>query len=250
MKGTFQIPKRAKDYIIFALDVSSSQEARKLARRLSGHVGMFKIGLELFIRSGPDIIRFIRQSGPTKVFLDLKLHDIPQTVFRAMASIASLGVSFTTVHCGENIEMLKAAVQGARKKVNVLGVTVLTSVSGQDLKNNGYHESFSSDLLNLVMKRVAMAQEAGCAGVVCSGKEATAIKKKFGDSFLAVTPGIRPGWEKTEDDQARVTTPEQAVLNGSDYLVIGRPIRDAKDPRSAADRIAKEIEKALLSAHP
>jgi orotidine-5'-phosphate decarboxylase len=249
MKRTFQRhpDKRAKDYIVFALDVSSEQEAKKLIRCLSGHVGMFKVGLELFIRSGPDIIRFIRESGPTEVFLDLKLHDIPQTVFRAMASIADIGVSFTTVHCGENIEMLKAAVKGAGKKVTVLGVTVLTSVSEQDLKNSGYHDNFSSNLINLVMKRVTMAQEAGCAGVVCSGKEVTAIKKKFGHPFLTIAPGIRPGWEKTKDDQARVVTPGQAVLNGADYLVIGRPIRDAKDPRSAADRIAEEIDNVLLS---
>jgi orotidine-5'-phosphate decarboxylase len=249
MKRTFQRhpDKRAKDYIVFALDVSSEQEAKKLIRCLSGHVGMFKVGLELFIRSGPDIIRFIRESGPTEVFLDLKLHDIPQTVFRAMASIADIGVSFTTVHCGENIEMLKAAVKGAGKKVTVLGVTVLTSVSEQDLKNSGYHDNFSSNLINLVMKRVTMAQEAGCAGVVCSGKEVTAIKKKFGHPFLAIAPGIRSGWEKTKDDQARVVTPGQAVLNGADYLVIGRPIRDAKDPRSAADRIAEEIDNVLLN---
>lgn len=252
MKQTFQRhpDKSAKDYIVFALDVSSDQEAKKLIRCLSGHVGMFKVGLELFIRSGPDIIRFIRESGPTEVFLDLKLHDIPQTVFRAMTSIADLGVSFTTVHCGENIEMLRAAVKGAGKKVTVLGVTVLTSVSEQDLKNSGYHDDFSSNLINLVMNRVAMAQEAGCAGVICSGKEVSAIKKKFGHPFLAITPGIRPGrpgWEKTKDDQARVTTPGQAVLNGADYLVIGRPIRDAEDPRSAADRIAEEIDNVLLS---
>jgi orotidine-5'-phosphate decarboxylase len=143
--------------------------------------------------------------------------------------------------------MLKAAVKGAGKKVTVLGVTVLTSVSEQDLKNSGYHDNFSSNLINLVMKRVTMAQEAGCAGVVCSGKEVTAIKKKFGHPFLAIAPGIRPGWEKTKDDQARVVTPGQAVLNGADYLVIGRPIRDAKDPRSAADRIAEEIDNVLLS---
>jgi orotidine-5'-phosphate decarboxylase len=124
--------------IIFALDVSSLDEARKFVRLLKGRTGFFKVGLELFVRSGPDMVRWILDSGTAGVFLDLKFHDIPATVFRAMAGVAELGAIFATVHCGENPAMLKAAVEGGNGKVGVLGVTVLTSVSGQDISAAGY----------------------------------------------------------------------------------------------------------------
>ncbi|MCP4689258.1 MAG: orotidine-5'-phosphate decarboxylase [Desulfobacterales bacterium] len=238
--------KRGRDYIVFPLDVSSEEAARKYVEMLSESVGMFKVGLELFIRSGPGIIKFIQSAGSAEVFLDLKLHDIPVTVSRAMERVADLGVALATVHCGESREMLEAAAAGARGRVGVLGVTVLTSVSGEDIARAGFREEFSSDMAALVIKRAGMAHAAGCAGVVCSGHEVGAIKENFGAGFAAVTPGIRPAWEGVgKDDQRRVTTPAQAVKNGSDYLVIGRPIRDAEDPRAAADRIAGEIESAL-----
>ncbi|MBC8443792.1 MAG: orotidine-5'-phosphate decarboxylase [Deltaproteobacteria bacterium] len=252
MTGSSFNPKRkhARDYIIFALDVPSAREAGKLAQQLSGHVGMFKIGLELFIQSGPEIVQSIRKSGPSAVFLDLKLHDIPQTVFRAMRVIADCGVSFTTVHCGESMNMLRAAVQGAGGRVKVLGVTILTSVSEQDLKIGPGHPDPASTLIDRVLGRVEMAHRAGCDGVICSGREVQTIKQRYGHAFLAVTPGIRPSWEKTEDDQARVTTPAEAIVNGADYLVIGQPIRDAQDPCAAADRITAEIEGALFNSTP
>lgn len=238
--------KSAKDYIIFPLDVPSFDEAKRYVDLLSGHVGMFKVGLELFIRSGPEIINFINLSGTSGVFLDLKLHDIPATVLHAMKSIADLGVRFATVHCGEAKSMLDAAVEGSDGKVGVLGVTVLTSISSIDIRNAGFRPEFSTDLSKLVMKRAGMAKEAGCAGVVCSGLEVKKIKADFGDDFIAVTPGIRPAWEgMEEDDQQRISTPARAVKNGSDYLVIGRPIRNAKDPREAAVKIAGEIETVL-----
>jgi orotidine-5'-phosphate decarboxylase len=129
---------------------------------------MFKVGLELFIRSGPELVRWIQQAGSAKVFLDLKLHDIPTTVKRAMAQVADMGVHFATVHCGESRAMLEAAVKGAGGRVNVLGVTVLTSVSA-DLAEAGYRKRYSRDLQQLVMKKAAMARDAGCAGIVCSG---------------------------------------------------------------------------------
>ncbi len=238
--------KSAKDYIIFPLDVPSLDEAKRYVDLLSGHVGMFKVGLELFIRSGPEIINFINLSGTSGVFLDLKLHDIPATVLHAMKSIADLDVRFATVHCGEAKSMLDAAVQGSDGKVGVLGVTVLTSISSIDIRNAGFRTEFSDNLSKLVMKRAGMAKEAGCAGVVCSGLEVKKIKADFGDDFIAVTPGIRPAWEgMQEDDQQRISTPARAVKNGSDYLVIGRPIRNAKDPREAAVKIAGEIETVL-----
>ena len=237
--------KQAKDYIIFPLDVPSEKEARDYIRLLAEDVGMFKVGLELFIQAGPDIVRHIREAGPAKIFLDLKLHDIPATVGRAMNRVAELGVTFATVHCGESPGMLEAAVEGGRSKVGVLGVTVLTSVSAGDIAAAGFRDELASDMPELVMKRAAMAKAAGCAGVVCSGLEAPRVKAGFGKEFAAVTPGIRPAWEVTADDQKRVTTPARAIQNGSDYLVIGRPIRDAQDPRAAARRVASEIEAVI-----
>ena len=240
------IMKHAKDYIIFSLDVPSLKEAKQFVKLLSEHVGMFKVGLELFISSGPEIIRHIKDCGSTRVFLDLKLHDIPETVFRAMESIAKLGVAFATVHCAESKEMLEAAVAGSKGKVGVLGVTVLTSVSDKDLLAAGLRPEFASNMSMLVMQRAAAARDAGCSGVVCSGLEVGMIKKKFGEGFIAVTPGIRSSVGSIKkDDQRRITTPARAIQNGSDYLVIGRPIRDAKNPQEAAVRIAKEIETVL-----
>lgn len=238
--------RKAKDYIIFPLDVQSMEQARSYIELLSNDVGMFKVGLELFIRTGPEIIHTIHAAGSAGIFLDLKLHDIPITVFRAVQSIAALDVTFATVHCGESPEMLEAAVAGSGGKVGILGVTVLTSVSGNHIRDAGYRPEFSSDLSKLVMKRAAMAKAAGCTGIVCSGLEARIIKSKFGKDFITVTPGVRPVWASVrQDDQQRVTTPPEAVQNGSDYLVIGRPIRDAEDPRAAAKRIAEEIQSAL-----
>jgi orotidine-5'-phosphate decarboxylase len=238
--------KTAKDYIIFPLDLPSVRKAREYVKMLSGSVGMFKIGLELFVRSGPEIIDFIHDSGTAEVFLDLKLHDIPVTVLRATEGIADLGVKFATVHCSESNKMLEAAVEGSRGKVGILGVTVLTSVSMEDIHAAGFNEEFYSDISKLVLQRAVNAKKAGCAGVVCSGLEVEMIKTKIGKDFIVVTPGIRPLWEGMKnDDQQRITTPAGAIQKGSDYLVIGRPIRDAKDPRVAAIRIADEIEAVL-----
>ena len=235
--------RTAKEYIVFPLDVPSREEAKSLVTLLSEEVGMFKVGLELFIEAGPDIVRFIRARG-ARVFLDLKLHDIPATVMRAMGRVADLEVDLATVHCGESRGMLEAAVAGSGGRVRVLGVTVLTSVSTGDIAAAGFEAALSADVTRLVMKRAAMAREAGCAGIVCSGQEAAAVKAAFGKDFLAVTPGIRPAGGAA-DDQRRVTTPADAVAMGADYLVIGRPIRDAADPREAARRIGHEIATAL-----
>jgi orotidine-5'-phosphate decarboxylase len=238
--------KQAKDYIIFPLDVASTDEAKRYVELLADRVGLFKVGLELFIRSGPDIVRFINTAGTAGVFLDLKLHDIPTTVSRAMTGIAELGVQFATVHCGESMNMLEAAVDGSRGLVHILGVTVLTSVSAKDIHAAGYRSSYCRDLSGLVLQKAQMAKTAGFAGVVCSGLEAPIIKQHFGDAFVTVTPGIRPqSAADKQDDQQRITTPARAVQNGSDYLVIGRPIRDAADSREAARRVADEIEKVI-----
>jgi orotidine-5'-phosphate decarboxylase len=234
--------KEAKDYIIFPLDVPTLEEAKPFVSLLASHVGMFKVGLELFIRSGPGIIEYIKELSPAGIFLDLKLHDIPITVERAMRSVAQLGVDLITVHCGESSKMLEAAVAGGDARVRILGVTVLTSVSEKDLRRTG----FSVDVPELVIQRATMAKAAGLDGVVCSGFETVDIKTACGRGFLCVTPGIRPPWETVGgDDQRRVSTPSGAVEAGADYLVIGRPIRDAKDPVVAARRIVREVADVL-----
>jgi orotidine-5'-phosphate decarboxylase len=238
--------KSATEYIVFPLDVPHPDTALSLVARLANDVGMFKIGLELFIRSGPELVRRILSAGSAQVFLDLKLHDIPVTVKRAMTQVAELGVSFATVHCGESRAMLEAAVEGAGGRVQVLGVTVLTSISPAEVAAAGYRRVYADDLQRLVEQKAGMARDAGCAGVVCSGREVQAIKRAFGSDFKAVTPGIRPSARGVAaDDQARVVTPAVAIERGADYLVIGRPIRDAPDPRSAAQAIAREIQEAL-----
>ena len=241
-----KVMNQAKDRIIFPLDVASFEEAKRYIGLLAGSVGLFKVGLEQFIQAGPEIIGFIHAQTQARVFLDLKLHDIPATVGRAMARIADLGVAFATVHVGETRRMLAAAVEGSGGKVGILGVTVLTSVSTEDLKSAGYRQDFYRDMRLTVMQRATMAHATGCAGVICSGLEVSRIKDKMGPNFLAVTPGIRPAWTVTAaEDQRRITTPAEAISAGADYVVIGRPIRDAKDPVQAAARIATEIEGAM-----
>ena len=238
--------KQPEDYLVFPLDVPTAASAREYIELLGNSVGMFKVGLELFTKAGPDIINFIKTVTKARIFLDLKLHDIPVTVQRTLAVIADMGVDFVTVHCSDSRDMLTAAVTGAGGRLGVLGVTVLTSVSGDDIRAAGYRDEFVADLQNLVMKRAAVAMAAGCAGIVCSGLEVGAIKKRFGKDLVAVTPGIRPEWEPAgNDDQKRVVTPAAAVENGADYLVIGRPIRDAQDPAKAAKKITDEIKSQL-----
>lgn len=238
--------KKPKDYLVFPLDVPTAASGRDYIERLADKVGMFKVGLELFTKAGPDIITFIKSATRARIFLDLKLHDIPVTVQRAMAVIADMGVDLVTVHCGGGRDMLSAAVAGAGGQVGVLGVTVLTSISSDDLKAAGYRDEFTADINKLVVQRAAMALETGCTGIVCSGLEVGDLKRHLGKRFVAVTPGIRPAWEAPgSDDQKRVVTPARAINDGADYLVIGRPIRDADDPAQAADKILAEIASGL-----
>lgn len=240
--------KQGKDYIVFPLDFPSEKEAKEYVKCLDGKIGMFKIGLELFIDQGPSIIQMVKKESKAKIFLDLKLHDISATVLRAMGRVANLGVDLVTVHCSSSMAMLEKAVTGSKGKTGVLGVTLLTDNDADAVKACGFKDRFVTDPNRLVMLRAKMAYEAGCKGVVCSGKEVQEVKTRFGSSFLAVTPGIRPAWTLLEnDDQKRVTTPGQAVSLGSDLIVIGRPIRDADDPGLAAQKVAKEIDAVLTS---
>ncbi len=237
--------KKSKDFIVFPLDFASAGEAEDYVRLLDGHVGMFKIGLELFIQEGPAMVRRLKSMTSAAIFLDLKLHDISATVNRAMSRAADLGVDLVTVHCASK-SMLEKAVSGSGGKTAVLGVTLLTDNDAQMVKDAGFKDQYADSLLDLVRLRAAMASAAGCAGVVCSGQEVAMIRKDMGPGFLTVTPGIRPAWSLTpNDDQKRVTTPAKAVAMGSDYIVIGRPIRDAKDPVRAASMVADEIERTL-----
>jgi len=236
----------ARDFLVFPLDVPGPEEAAGWVKRLHGHVGMFKVGLELFIRCGPDIVSRIKDLGGTRIFLDLKLHDIPATVGRSVAAIAELGVDFATIHCGDSPAMLHAAVAAAGGRLNLLGVTLLTSVSNMDLLGAGYAGPFAADPGLLVLKKSEMAKAAGLCGVVCSGRETRMIKKACGGGFLAVTPGVRPGGAAvSDDDQKRVVTPALAIAEGADFLVVGRPIRDADNPVETAEKILEEISEAI-----
>ena len=239
-------PPSPKDRIIFALDVSTIKEAEGLVRLLKDHVGMFKIGLQLFVGEGPKVIdAVLSQSSQAKVFLDMKFHDIPETVKGALKSADMHGVEFVTVHCDEGKGLLKTAVESTGGKTNILGVTVLTSLSKDDLVDIGIGPELR-DPKKLVLHRARIAKAAGCYGIVCSGEEVKAVKEEFGDSLVVVTPGIRlAGDEIKNDDQKRIVTPYQAIYDGADYIVVGRPIRNAPDPARAADAIAKEIEQAL-----
>ncbi len=219
-----------KDRIIFALDVPSLEQADKYVKLLAPHVGLFKVGLELFTAEGPGVVHKVLEAG-NQVFLDLKLHDIPKTVERAMSVLAGLGVRLTTVHTTGGKEMLRAAVEGAQGKLGVLGVTVLTSEGGDP-------ETISAR----VLERALLAKEAGCAGVVCSGKEAHTVRQAVGQDFFIVTPGVRMADDNSKDDQKRVVTPGKAIANGASHIVVGRPIRDAQDPVAAAKAIAGDMK--------
>ena len=237
--------KQGKDYIVFPLDFVCVKDVKEYVKILDGKVGTFKIGLELFIDQGPSVVEMVKNLSSAKIFLDLKLHDISTTVQRAMARVADLGVDYITLHCTSSRVMLEKAVRAGQGKTQVLCVTLLTDNDSDTLKSSGFKDEFVKDPGRLVMKRAETAFESGCRGVVCSGREAAGIKKRFGNSFLAVTPGIRPEWSILEnDDQKRITTPGQAVSLGSDLLVIGRPIRDASDSARAVQKIIKEIEAA------
>lgn len=232
-----------KDRIIFALDVPDARSAVELVRLLKDKVGLFKIGLELFVSCGPSVVeRVKRESDGAGIFLDLKFHDIPATVAGAMRSASALGAEFVTVHCDDGGELLRQAVKSAGS-TRVLGVTVLTSLSKEGLSEAGIDRRFE-DPLSLVMHRATIAKKAGCAGVVCSGMEAGFVKKEFGPDFIVVTPGIRSGGDPV-GDQKRVVTPFEAMKRGADYIVVGRPIRDAADPVAAAEQIEAEIARGL-----
>jgi orotidine-5'-phosphate decarboxylase len=236
-----------KEYIIFPLDVSTYDQAIKYVTLLKDHVGLFKVGLELFISQGPAILEAIRGIAEGKIFLDLKLHDIPATIKRAFMAASTYEPEFVTIHCDEGGGALQSIAEDNPGNTKILAVTVLTSLNKKNLLELGYAEKYIHDSSGLVLLKARMAKEAGCHGIVCSGHEVSMVKRELGPEMIVVTPGIRPAWSLVgRDDQKRVVTPQAAVKNGADYIVIGRPIRDAKDPVDAAKRVAEEVERGLV----
>ena len=229
--------------MVFALDVGSLQEAESYVNLLEGHVGMFKVGKQLFVRTGPKIITRLRERG-CEVFLDLKFHDIPQTVARASMEATRLGVAMFNVHASGSSEMMRQAVAAVDRvcrtekirRPHLLAVTVLTSLSAGDLATIGV----SSKVEDQVVRLASLAEEAGMDGVVASPLEIQAIRKVCSPRFLVVTPGIRAS-DDDKGDQVRVTAAADAVSMGADYIVVGRPIRDAADPVAAADDIVAQL---------
>ena len=222
--------------LIVALDVPSAAGAKALVEKLGDAVRFYKVGLELFSTDGYfGLIEWLAKRG-NKVFADLKLYDIPETVARAVANLSSSGASFLTVHGHRSVMEAAAREKGALK---ILAVTVLTSFDQRDLDEMGSTKTVEE----LVLGRAALAAQTGCDGVIASGHEAPALKSRFGKRLLVVTPGIRPAENKPADDQKRTVDVAQAFANGADYIVVGRPVRDAKDPRAAALAIQSTISK-------
>jgi orotidine-5'-phosphate decarboxylase len=231
-----------RERLIFPLDVPNKREAERLISLLKDDVGLFKVGLELFVAEGPAFLRFLIETARVEYFLDLKFHDIPATVRRALARIMA-GARLATVHVDTGRETLKSSPEAREKRVKLLGVTVLTHLKPDDLEAMGLAREYARDLTKLVLLRAGMARAAGCDGVVCAGTEVKAVKEAFGPEFLVVCPAIRPAWAAVPgDDQQRVMTPYEAIKGGADYIVVGRPIRLAVDPVDAARKVVAEIE--------
>ncbi|MEO2068868.1 MAG: orotidine-5'-phosphate decarboxylase [Desulfurobacteriaceae bacterium] len=229
--------------IIVALDFDSKDKALNLVDTVKGKINHFKVGLELFSRCGTEIVREISSRG-CKVFLDLKYHDIPNTVKSAARVAIESKVWMYNIHALGGFEFMKSVAEfnkeyaekvGAPKPL-LIAVTILTSMGNEDLKSIGIENEVETQVLKLA----ELAKKAGLNGVVCSAREVKKIKENLGSNFLTITPGIRPAWA-SKDDQKRIVTPKDAVKLGTDYMVIGRPITRAEDPREAAERILKEV---------
>jgi orotidine-5'-phosphate decarboxylase len=239
----------ADSRIVFALDAPSVERARALTSALSGTVGMLKVGLELFVEAGPAAVELGHAAG-LPVFLDLKLHDIPETVERAVGRAAELGVRWLTVHAsggpamlGRAVERARAGGAGDRQRLEIVAVTVLTSLDDADLAALGIGGAVEEQVERLA--RVAWA--AGVRTFVCSPREASRLRSALGDGATLVTPGVRPTSAAGSDDQKRTMTAAQAVAAGADWLVVGRPIRDALDPAAAARALHDEAEAAFAA---
>lgn len=218
-----------------ALDFPTQVKALALVSALGDAVSTYKIGLQLYTAAGPAIVQAVAATG-AKVFLDLKLHDIPNTVARAVGTASELGVAMLTVHLSGGSAMLKAAVEAKAPHLLLLGVTVLTSASPDTLEETG----IAGSVADQVMRLADLGKKTGVDGLITSPQEVGLLRQRFGRDLILVTPGVRPLWAAA-DDQKRFTTPRQAVESGADYLVIGRPITAASDPRAAVERVLEEL---------
>jgi orotidine-5'-phosphate decarboxylase len=243
-------PDTIRSRLIFALDVDTLGEAEDLVRLLGEEVSFFKVGKQLFLHAGPEVVRMIHRHG-ADVFLDLKFHDIPHTVAKAGIAAARLGARFFDVHASGSFEMMeRAQAEVARacrreglRKPRILAVTVLTSLGRADLRRVGVDDAVEHQVVRLAR----LARRAGLDGVVASPLEIARIRKECGRGFLIVTPGVRPT-AAGADDQKRVMTPGEAMRAGADYLVIGRPIRDAPDPLAVARETVADMARGFLAA--
>jgi len=228
-----------KERIIFALDVDSAEQGKKLVKRLESHIHFYKVGLQLFLAGWFPVVQWIAERGH-KVMLDLKFYDIPQTVKLAVGQLRGKGVTFATVHGNEPI--VEAAVQ-AGIEVKVLAVTVLTSFGQEDMEK---FFGLRCKVEDMVVERALLAIDSGAAGIVASGVETPRLRRELGGDYLIVTPGIRPaGTDAGRDDQKRIVTAGQAISGGADHVVVGRPIRDAADPISLIETMQEEIATSL-----
>lgn len=233
-----------RDRLIVALDVDSEEKALGLVDVLKGEVKFFKIGLELFSSCGPGIVKKVKAKG-CEVFLDLKLHDIPNTVAKAVAFVTRLGASIINVHALGGYDMMKKACEAVEseakslkiEKPKLIAVTILTSMDENSLKKIGINDNMDAQVLKLAK----LAEDAGLDGVVASVSEVKLIRKNLRGDFLIVTPAIRPSWA-AKDDQKRVATPKEAIDNGADFIVVGRPIIEVNDPLETVRRVLGEIE--------
>ncbi|MBA2270835.1 MAG: orotidine-5'-phosphate decarboxylase [Chthoniobacterales bacterium] len=227
--------KNAREQLIIALDLPRADAAIDLARILAGDVSFFKIGLQLYTAAGPEIVRAIAATG-ARIFLDLKLHDIPNTVAKAVTAAAELKVAMLTIHLSGGSRMVEAAVAAAPPELLLLGVTVLTSSDEATLLETGINRPVAEQALRLAQ----LGAHAGIRGLVASPHEVVALRQALPAGMSIVTPGVRPSWAAA-DDQKRFTTPREAIQNGADYLVIGRPVTAHADPREAVRVIVSEV---------
>lgn len=242
----------ARERLVLALDVNNFKKAEELVDKLTDYVGVFKIGNQLFTAEGTKVIKMVQEKGG-KVFLDLKFHDIPNTVARAAEVVSKLGVYIFDIHTSGGYEMMKAAVEASKKlsfalgisKPLILGVTLLTSINQEILeKEIGIKKSLEEQVVHLAK----LAEAAGLDGVVASSWEIKALRAACGEGFVILTPGIRPAG-KSDDDQKRIMTPQEAIKLGADFIVIGRPITNATNPVKASQEILKEMEEILKDGY-
>ena len=238
----------ARERLVLALDVNNFKKAEELVDKLTDYVGVFKIGNQLFTAEGTKVIKMVQEKGG-KVFLDLKFHDIPNTVARAAEVVSKLGIYIFDIHTSGGYEMMKATVEASKKlsfalgisKPLILGVTLLTSINQEILeKEIGIKKSLEEQVVHLAK----LAEAAGLDGVVASSWEIKALRAACGEGFVILTPGIRPAG-KSDDDQKRIMTPQEAIKLGADFIVIGRPITNATNPVKASQEILEEMEEVL-----